>query len=68
MRSAVSGADICIGQSRHNKISLWHQSTDSIVPEKLEAPGILGWEKERMKSLVSAREETLLWEETSDKL
>lgn len=38
------------------------------MPEKLEAPRILCSQKERLKSLVSARGETLLWEETSDKL
>lgn len=60
MRSAVSGADICIRQSRHNKTSLWHQSTHSVVPEKLEAPSILCWEKERLKSVVSARGDSSL--------
>lgn len=65
-----TGDEVSSLSDRHLYPALWNQSTDSdsVVPEKLEAPRILCWEKERLKSLVSAKGETLLWEETSDKL
>lgn len=47
VRPAVSWAEcFCISQGRH-------QTTDSVVPEKLETSGVSCWEKERLESGVS---------------